>query len=229
MGMIQFVANYDDLSTDKGYQFKFYCDKCRNGYMSRFVVSKAGLATSVLRTAGNLFGGWMHNAGYGSYELQRLVGGPEHDAALRDAMEDGKKYFHQCTRCGRWVCPEVCWNGKASLCEECAPDYQEHLSASQAQAKAEAARQQLYDKAMQKDYAAGVDLSEDAYRKAPAIAERPPSTPVCPHCGADIEASAKFCGECGQPNKPKAAKFCTGCGHQPKAEVKFCPECGAKM
>jgi hypothetical protein len=31
--LIQFVANYDDLSTDKGFQFKFHCDKCRNGYM----------------------------------------------------------------------------------------------------------------------------------------------------------------------------------------------------
>jgi hypothetical protein len=25
--MIQIVADYDDRSTDKGYQFKFYCDK----------------------------------------------------------------------------------------------------------------------------------------------------------------------------------------------------------
>ena len=23
--LIQFVANYDDLSTDKGFQFKFHC------------------------------------------------------------------------------------------------------------------------------------------------------------------------------------------------------------
>ena len=34
--LIQFVASYDDLSTDKSFQFKFYCDKCRNGYVSRF-------------------------------------------------------------------------------------------------------------------------------------------------------------------------------------------------
>src|SRR5947209_8089568 len=36
MAMIQFVKNYEDLSTDKGFQFKFYCDKCGNGFMSRF-------------------------------------------------------------------------------------------------------------------------------------------------------------------------------------------------
>jgi rRNA maturation endonuclease Nob1 len=39
MALIQFVENYDDLSTDRGFQFKFYCDKCRNGYMSGFQAS----------------------------------------------------------------------------------------------------------------------------------------------------------------------------------------------
>jgi hypothetical protein len=49
MAMIQFVRNYDDLSTDRGYQFKFYCDKCGNGYMSRFQPSVIGTAGSLLR------------------------------------------------------------------------------------------------------------------------------------------------------------------------------------
>lgn len=227
MGMIQFVGNTDDLSTDKGYQFKFYCDKCRNGYMSRFVPSKVGMATGVLRTAGSIFGGWMSSAGYGSYELQRMIGGPEHDAALRDAMEEGKKYFHQCTKCGRWVCPEVCWNEKASLCEECAPDFQETLAASQAQAKAEVARVQLYEKAQQENYAAGVNLSAEDQLQAKAPGERAPSTPVCGTCGADVSPTAKFCGQCGKPaNQAKAKRFCPQCGGQCEGDVKFCPECG---
>ncbi len=33
---IQFVANYDDLSIDRGYQFKFYRDKCHNRNQSEF-------------------------------------------------------------------------------------------------------------------------------------------------------------------------------------------------
>lgn len=41
--MIQFIANYDDLFTDKGHQFKFYCDKCRNSYMSRFQPNTIGI------------------------------------------------------------------------------------------------------------------------------------------------------------------------------------------
>jgi hypothetical protein len=56
MGMIQFVANYQDLSNDKGYQFKFFCDKCRNGYMSRFEASKVGLATGSVAGAGQRSG-----------------------------------------------------------------------------------------------------------------------------------------------------------------------------
>ncbi|WP_162550221.1 hypothetical protein [Hymenobacter nivis] len=49
--MLQFVANYDDLSTDKGYQFKFHCDKCRNGYMSRFQPNAIGIAGGLLQAA----------------------------------------------------------------------------------------------------------------------------------------------------------------------------------
>lgn len=228
MGMIQFVANYDDLSSDKGYQFKFYCDKCRNGYASKFVPSKVGIASSVLRTAGNIFGGWMSSASYSSYDLQRMVGGPEHDAAMRDAMEEGKKYFHQCTRCGRWVCPEVCWNGRANLCEDCAPQLEEQVASAQAQAKSDVARQQVYEKAQKQDYTAGIDMSPDHYIQAPSPAERPPSTPVCGNCGADVN-SAKFCPQCGKPVTGKQVHVCSKCNHRVEGDVKFCPECGNKF
>jgi hypothetical protein len=42
MALIPFVQNFDDLSTDQGFQFKFHCDKCGNGYMSSFQGSSAG-------------------------------------------------------------------------------------------------------------------------------------------------------------------------------------------
>lgn len=228
MGMIQFVANYDDLSNDKGYQFKFYCDKCRNGYMSRFTPSKVGIASSVLRTAGNIFGGWMSSAGYSSYDLQRMIGGPEHDAAMREAMEEGKKYFHQCTRCGKWVCPEVCWNPRANLCEDCAPQMEEQIASAQAQAKSDVVRQQIYEKATQQDYAAGVNVSADHYVKAPEIAERKPSTAVCGTCGADVNG-AKFCPQCGKAVTGKPVHVCGKCNFRVEGDVKFCPECGNKF
>ena len=42
MTLIQFTENHEDLSTDQGYQFKFFCDRCRNGYMSSFQASALG-------------------------------------------------------------------------------------------------------------------------------------------------------------------------------------------
>jgi hypothetical protein len=36
MSAIEFVRNYDDLSTERGFQYKFYCDKCGNGFLSSY-------------------------------------------------------------------------------------------------------------------------------------------------------------------------------------------------
>ena len=55
--IIQFITNYDDLSTDKGFPFKFHCDQCRNGYMSHFQPNAIGIAGRLLQAASSLFGG----------------------------------------------------------------------------------------------------------------------------------------------------------------------------
>ncbi len=228
MAMIQFVNNYEDLSTDRGYQFKFFCDKCGNGYMSRFQPSAIGTAGSLLRAAGDFFGGWASSAGNSAYDIQRSVGGKAHDEALQKAVVEGKEHFHQCSRCGRWVCPEVCWNAQAGQCEGCAPDYNEELASSHAHAKADAAREQLNEKARTTDYVSQIDMSAGASIKAPSRVEQQQSAaPKCSSCHADV-GKAKFCPECGTPTTPPKAT-CSGCGHQPEGTPKFCPECGAKM
>ena len=83
MGTVDFTGNYQDLSTDRGYQFKFYCEKCGNGYMSTFQSSKLGLAASAAEVAGSLFGGLFGKVSDTAYQIQRAVGGPAHDAALQ--------------------------------------------------------------------------------------------------------------------------------------------------
>ena len=221
--MIQFVNNYEDLSTDKGFQFKFRCDQCGNGFMSRFQTSTLGMASSLLNAASSLLG-WGHSAGHSAYEIQRAVGGKAHDAALQTAVEEGKEHFHQCSRCGKWVCPDVCWNGKANQCEDCAPDFEEQMASAHAQAKAEAARQQLYEKALNTDYVSGIDMS------AGNQIASPPSNAAkncCASCGHAVGA-AKFCPECGQAAK-QAKKSCQSCGFEPPLATRFCPECGGKM
>ena len=206
--VIQFVQNYEDLSTDRGYQFKFHCDKCGNGYLSSFRPSALGIASGLLTAAGNIFGGILGRAGSGAYEVQRAIGGKAHDDALHAAVEEIKVKFKQCTRCGKWVCPEVCWNEKRSLCEGCAPDLAQETAAAQAVA----AQEQIFEKARHTNYVENVDMKSEA-------------AATCPSCHARVGA-AKFCPECGKPVNAKGK--CQKCGAEMEAAARFCPECGQR-
>lgn len=235
MPLIRFTANFEDLSTDRGFQFRFNCDKCGNGYQSRFQPSITGMAGGLLRAAGNLFGGVLSSAGDSAYEIQRAVGGKAHDDAFATAVEEAKAHFHQCTRCGKWVCPEVCWNAKANLCEGCAPNFEEEFTASHAQAKSDAAREQLYEKARGTDYVSGTEMGAEAVPNAPARTGVSPVTQAanapsiaglsCPSCGT--VSNSKFCPDCGQPMNAKLR--CKGCDAELEGKPKFCKECGNRI
>jgi len=202
MASIKFTGNYQDLSTDRGYQFKFCCEKCGNGHLSSFKSSTLGMASSALRAAGNLFGGVLGNAANSAYEIQRAVGGSAHDAALKEAAEEISKEFKQCSRCGKWVCEQICWNAKANLCETCAPDVGEETAAAQALA----AKQEAQARASNPDSSAATQAA-------------------CPACGAKTHGG-KFCPECGTAISAK--KRCNKCGAEADGSPKFCPECGQK-
>jgi len=118
MRVIEFTANHEDLSTDRGYQFKFYCDRCGNGYMSRFQPSGSRPTGGLLRVAGGIFGGILAGAGNGQ-QVQRYGADRAHEYASDLAVSEAKGYFKQCSQCAKWVCPDGCWNAKAALCEEC--------------------------------------------------------------------------------------------------------------
>ena len=122
MSLIQFTRNHSNHSTDKGFQFEFFCDRCGNGFMSEFKASAVGMAGSALRTVGNLFGGFLGSVGGSTYEMERAVQGTGHDSAFRAAIEEAKPNFKQCPKCTHWVCLSTCWNGKRMLCFDCAPD-----------------------------------------------------------------------------------------------------------
>lgn len=53
-----------------------------------------------------------------------------------------------------------------------------------------------------------------------------PGGKFCTNCGAAIDASAKFCPQCGQP---QALSNCPQCGSPVKPEMRFCPECGYRL
>ncbi len=208
MALIQFTRNHSDHSTDKGYQFEFFCDRCGNGFKTEFKASAVGIAGSALRTASNLFGGIFGSVGSSTYEIERAVQGPGHDRAFRESVEEAKPNFHQCPKCTHWVC-HTCWNPKRMLCFECAPDIETELASAQVHTQVEQMKTKLQ----------GMDLTKDMNLTAEAAA-------LCPSCGARTQG-AKFCPECGKPLRPK--NECPRCGTQVDGGTKFCPECGNKM
>jgi len=208
MALIEFTDNHEDLSTDVGFQFKFYCERCGNGYMSEFQPYTMGRAAGLLRAAGSLLGGRTARIGASAYEVQRAVGGPAHDKALRQAVAEVKPHFHQCSRCGEWVCDE-CWNAERGLCEQCSPDTQEELAVMQQEAKLE----QMRERVEETDYAEQVNVADTA-------------VVTCPHCGARV-SGGKFCNECGKPLV--AEKTCPKCGAKNEADARFCSECGERL
>lgn len=209
MAVIEFVQNYDDLSTDQGYQFKFHCNHCGNGYMSSFIPNKLGMAGGFLRAAGDLFGGVLGNVSNSAYDIQRTVGGPAHDNALRQAVEEIRPLFIQCRRCGTWVCEQICWNKSKGMCKQCAPILEEELASAQAFAASE----QVNVKAREVDQTGGIDVSRQISAQ-------------CPNCGAPATGT-KFCSECGASMVPKSE--CASCHSEIKAGAKFCPECGTRI
>lgn len=209
MAAIQFTRNHNDHSTDKGFQFEFICDRCGNGFMSEFKSSVAGLASSALRTAGDIFGGMFGQVSRGSYEIERAIRGPAHDKAFQEAVEEIKVNFRQCPKCAKWACLNTCWNQKRGLCYECAPNVETELAAAQAQATVE----QVREKVKQLDLTNDIDVTSEA-------------AALCPNCGSRTQG-AKFCPECGKPIRPK--NECSRCGTKFEAGTKFCPECGNKV
>ena len=177
-----FTRNYTDHSNAHGNQFEFFCDRCGNGFRSSFETSKTGFATSVLDAAGALFGGEVQRAAWGADRMSDAFRGPAWDAAFKRAMDECMPLFRQCRVCGRWVCPQVCWNEAAGLCKECAPDLAERTPAIQAQVAVE----QAWERARATDQ--------------PGAAAAPPR--FCAQCGGAVSAGGRFCSQCGAPLAP---------------------------
>ena len=208
MALIQFTRNYHDLSTDTGFQFEFFCDRCGNGYQTEFQASALGTVSNVLDAASNLFGGVFGNAANAARNVRSAAWEKAHDNAFAISVEEAKPHFHKCKRCGHWV-DDDCWNAQRSLCRDCAPILEEEYSAIQVQAAIQDAR----EKADAVDY-----VSADKFKQA--------IVGTCPHCGANVNGG-KFCPECGKPLA--AEKFCKNCGAKIEASAKFCAECGTKQ
>jgi len=210
--VIEFVRNHNDLSTDKGFQFEFLCDRCGDGFRTRFKAWSIGTVSDLLEAAGSIFGGVFSTAADAGEHVRSAKWEQAHDAAFAEAVEEVKPEFARCPRCSNWVCRRGCWNTQRGLCKECAPDLGVEMSAAQASRSVE----EVWAHARMADE--DKPLSADTWR------ERIRAT--CPKCEAPLPEKVKFCPECGA-NLQEADK-CSKCGADVPEGAKFCPECGQK-
>jgi ribosomal protein L32 len=200
MPLTNFVRNYQDLSTDTGFQYEFFCDRCGNGYQTQFEPSVISGVTDILDTAGSLLGGFLSGAASIGEKVRSATWKKAHDTSFQKAIAEARPHFKQCTRCGQWM-DNICWNHSRGMCKGCTPDLEEEFSNIQAQAAIE---QATYVKA--EKFQATIVVN-------------------CSQCGASLQGG-KFCAECGTPVKQPSK--CHECGSDTQGG-KFCPECGIQQ
>ncbi|MDR0875400.1 MAG: zinc ribbon domain-containing protein [Clostridiales Family XIII bacterium] len=217
-----FTRNYQDNSTEAGFQFTFYCDICNDGYKSSFIESETykkgklmrgiGQGASIL---GSLVGGRASNVGYTADRASGVLGErfegrtpewqKEHEMAFERGQNEAHQHFHRCPSCNQYVC-DACWNEDAGLCTACAP------------------RQEVY---VAKAHADAMKRNIDDAGAAATVwqGEIESKTTICPVCGKPA-GTGKFCNNCGAPMD---LKECPKCGAKNALTVKFCNNCGTNL
>ncbi|RPI21253.1 MAG: zinc ribbon domain-containing protein [Chloroflexota bacterium] len=210
---IEFTRNYSDLSTNQGFQFEFFCDRCGSGFRTHFSAFALGQVSGAMEAANSLFGGVFGKASDLAERARSAAWEKAHDEAFTKAMLELKPDFMQCPRCSSWVCQKSCWNTSKGLCKQCAPDSGVEMAAAQASRTTEEIW--AHSKMAESDREM---LQEKSWREGVRA--------TCPQCNAPLAKNVKFCPECGA--KIKQTAHCTECGAELAVGAKFCAECGTK-
>lgn len=125
------MRDYSDHSTDTGFQFEFFCDRCGTGHRTRFDAPVSGTVSGLRDTAGGLLGGLFGSVARIGDSVPSVAWEKGHDATFEKAVEEVKPEFLQCPHCSKWVCRDTCFTDRKGLCKECAPDLGVEMAAAQ--------------------------------------------------------------------------------------------------
>lgn len=247
-----FTRNYEDNSTEAGFQFTFYCDNCRDGYKSSFIESETYKKNRGIRALsqgasilGSFIGGKASSVGWaaqrgGDVLSERWSGmspewQKEHERAFERSQNEAKNHFHRCHACNKYVCDD-CNNEDEGLCISCAPRQEVYV----AKARASAMRRNIDETASSATVWQG--NLESKTTVCPSCG-KPAGTgkfcnncgasldlAVCPSCGKKNAQSVRFCNHCGSPMASAARTGkCRTCGEENPPGTRFCGGCGAKL
>lgn len=248
-----FTRNYEDNSTDAGFQFTFYCDICNDGFRSSFQESSTYKKGKGIRgltrgasVIGNFMGGRLGALGWTAersgdilserFENQSPQWQKEHEIAFGVAQNEAQEHFHRCHGCNRYVC-DACHNEDEGLCTDCAPRQDIYV----AKARAEAMKRNIDEKSLTATVWKG--KLESKVTVCPACGKPAGNgkfcnncgssmdMPACPACGAKNSPNVRFCGQCGanmSAPAPTPGK-CPACGTQNDPDTRFCGQCGGKL
>jgi hypothetical protein len=220
MALKPFTNNYEDNSTEAGFQFTFYCDLCHDGYKTEFIESKtyrkSGLLKGLARgisVGASILGA--HNIGYnverGADILSERFEGMspewhrEHEAAFEVAQNEAKRHFHRCPKCKQYVCEDD-WNEQEGLCVDCTPRLNVEVASIRAKKMVR-------------------DIEEEAENTKGFTGKIESKQTICPGCGRPA-GEGKFCVNCGTS---LTLVKCPKCGAKLQAGTKFCGECGTRV
>ena len=247
-----FTRNYQDNSTEAGFQFTFYCDNCQDGYKSSFIESETykkgkgirGLAHGA-SIIGELIGGGISRLGYaaerGSSVLSERFEGmspewqKEHEKAFEWGQNEAHQHFHRCHSCHKYVC-DACHNEDEGLCVSCAPRQEVYV----AKARADAMRRNIETAGSSATVWQGKIESKTTV--CPSCGKPAGTGKFCNNCGASMDMreclqcgaknalTVRFCNNCGASlAQPAASGKCRGCGEENPPGTKFCGGCGTKL
>ena len=251
--MQAFVRNYNDDSTEAGFQFTFYCDNCHDGFKSSFIESATYKKGRGIRTitegagiVGSMLGGRLSNLGYSArsggsvlssnFEGQSPAWRQEWEQAFKVAQNEAQRHFHRCNACTQYVCP-ACFNEDEGLCVACAP----RQEIAVAKARADAMQRNIAEAAENATVWQG--KIESKTTQCPACGKPAGAGKFCNNCGASMELrtcptcaaqvslAVRFCNNCGTNLEQPAPSLgrCTGCGFENPPGTNFCGQCGNKL
>jgi len=219
MSLKPFTRNFEDNSTEAGFEFTFYCDLCQDGYKTRFIESNTYKKGGLLRGLGQAFsiGSSLFGSSVG-YQLQRgadvlserFTGmspewHKEHEEAFELAQNEARGHFQRCPNCKKYVC-ESDWNETEGLCVDCSPRESVKVAAAKA------------DKMVK-------DIEKKADETTIFTGEVGRRQTICPSCQKPAN-EGKFCNNCGAP---LSLTKCPKCGAELQAGSRFCGGCGTKL